>query len=77
MTISRSTYITMHLLQWPDGTYEVTVGQSGAEGEHSDRLRTGYSTASSCFEEVASLMDTMLYSWLMMGGVDPIPAVIG
>lgn len=61
--IARSMYVTMHLVQFDGGQYFARVSEVEKGQEVVDLLQTGYSSCSSLFQEVASLLDAITWSW--------------
>jgi hypothetical protein len=64
--ITQSTYITVTLMHHEGGTYWAKVTENDHDDVGRTPLMTMYSESSSLFEEVASLVDAMLWSWVAL-----------
>jgi hypothetical protein len=64
--IAKSLHMTVHITEFEDGSVVASVSTIHDNEHQAELLRTSYSSASSCFEEVASLTDAILWSWCLI-----------
>ncbi len=62
---SNSILLSLWMIKREDGTIKVDLRRTNEEYGSVSLQSTGYSDASLCFEEVSSMIDAVLWSWVV------------
>ncbi len=72
-----SLYLSVSIVHMDNGQTYASIGRVSGDKEMEELLKTSYSDASSCFEEAMSLIDSVLFTSLVMNLFDKTEGVGG